>query len=202
MEVKTLLLRPTQFALGLKEVETKVHKLKKLSDEELEAYLKTHPVPVVEHDESFHLIDHHHLVRAAWEIGIEKVPTTLVHDLSNHTLESFWKTLHEKNWIHLFDQFGNGPHDPSVLPHDIRGLADDVYRSLAWSVREEGGYEKNETPFSEFKWADFFRTRIPIARKEGAYDRAVNEAVKIAQTHEASHLPGFKGLHPPAPRGK
>jgi hypothetical protein len=44
-KIDLLSLRPTQFALGMLEVETKVRKLRKLSDDELKDYLKEHPVP-------------------------------------------------------------------------------------------------------------------------------------------------------------
>ena len=62
-------LRPTQFALGMKEVEAKVKKLKNFTEKELHDYLHHHPVPVVLcKDGNAHVIDHHHLVRACWEI--------------------------------------------------------------------------------------------------------------------------------------
>ena len=63
--------------------------------------------------------------------------------------------------FHLLDQFGLGPHEPRLLPEDIRGLADDPYRSLAWALRHAGAYEKTDLAFSEFKWADFLRTAQP-----------------------------------------
>ena len=47
-----------------------------------------------------------------------------------------------------------------LAPTHIKDLAFDPYRSLAWNVREHHGYVKNTMPFPEFKWANFFRTRI------------------------------------------
>jgi hypothetical protein len=76
---------------------------------------------------------------------------------------------------------------------NVRGLADDPYRSLAWAVREAGGFTKVDVPFFEFKWADFFRKRIVIERTENGPKKAFEEAMKLARSSEASHLPGFVG---------
>ena len=125
-------LRPTQFALGMKEVTFKVQKLKKMNHEELNEYLQNHPVPIVIDSASeAHLIDHHHLVRACWELVIDHVFVEVVEDLSTHSHGSFWDKMKKSNWVRLFDQFGKGPHEPIQLPLDITGLADDPYRSLA-----------------------------------------------------------------------
>jgi hypothetical protein len=79
-----------------------------------------------------------------------------------------------------------------LLPINIRGLADDPYRGLAWAVREAGGFEKTGEPFCEFRWADFLRKRIRMARTEGAFEEALKEALALAATPEAKHLPGYR----------
>ncbi len=56
-------------------------------------------------------------------------------------------------------QFGQGPRKEYYLPNDIRGLADDPYRSLAWFVRKAGAFENSEKNFAEFTWANFFRSK-------------------------------------------
>ena len=61
---------------------------------------------------------------------------------------------------YLFDKAGGGPQQPKALPAHVKDLGFDSYRSLAWIVREHHGYMKNDAPFSEFKWANFFRTQI------------------------------------------
>jgi hypothetical protein len=43
--------------------------------------------------------------------------------------------------VYPYCQFGEGPRKPLYLPRDIRGLADDPYRSLAWFVRKAGGFD-------------------------------------------------------------
>jgi hypothetical protein len=194
MKKHVLELRPTQFAVGMKEVERKVKKLKAMSAKELEEYLDSHKVPIVVcPDQQAHVIDHHHLVRACWEAGIEKVMTVVHENLEHVKGSEFWKTMTHKNWSHLFDQFGQGPHPANRLPLDVRGMADDPYRSLAWAVREAGGYEKNTEPFSEFKWADFFRKHVEIPRSAEGFERAVSQAMELCAQSEAKHLPGYKG---------
>ena len=190
-------LLPTQFSLGLKEVEAKVKKMKAFSAKEVDEYLHSHLVPVIQHDEAMHLIDHHHLVRACWEAGIEHVQVEIIADLSGHSEKDFWEKMKKSNWVHLYDQFGNGPHEFHQLPSDIRGLADDVYRSLAWAVREAGGYEKtplekNVEPFVEFKWADYFRKNIVIDRTDAGFELAFKAAMKLTQAEGAKKLPGYK----------
>ena len=192
MKKKLIHLRPTQHAVGLKEVQTKIAKLKSLSEKEIEEHLNHHPVPVIQYkDDGFHIIDHHHLVRACWELGIEHVIIKIIEDLSHLSPDHFWKKMEANHWVHPYDQFGNGPHSPSTLPFDIRGLADDPFRSLAWAVREAGGFSKSEEPFSEFKWADFFRKKITIEKSENGFKNAAQEAISLSQSHEAKSLPGF-----------
>ena len=134
------------------------------------------------------------------------------------TLEEtyFWKTMHEHNYVYLFDRSGGGPQQPANLPSHIKDLDFDPYRSLAWIVREHHGYVKNTAPFSEFKWANFFRTRIlldqDILAGKHTFDdfafevdehgrleltddgqEVIEEALFLASSPEARGLPGFRG---------
>jgi hypothetical protein len=187
-------LRPTQFALGMLEVEKKAKKLRAMKAGELKEYLEGKPVPVVIClDKQAHIVDHHHLVRACWEIGIDKIVTELKADLSHLKPETFWEEMKRLGWTHLYDQFGNGPHAPALLPLNVRGLADDPFRSLAWAVREAGGFEKVETPFCEFHWADFFRKKVQLARTDFGMDKALKHALELAVKPDAKHLPGWTG---------
>jgi hypothetical protein len=186
-------LRPTQFAVGMFEVERKIKKIQELKAKEVQEYLDSHPVPVViSRDGEYHLIDHHHLVRACWEAGLPKVSIEVKEDFSHMTEKEFWKEMNRLDWTHLYDQFGNGPHDASLLPMNVRGLADDQFRSLAWALREEGGFNKSPTPFCEFSWADFLRRKIKIERTDVGFKSALEQAMKLAKTKEAAKLPGFR----------
>lgn len=194
MKVSVLKIRPTQMAVGMREVDRKLEKLRTMKKSELIDYLKDHRIPVVlgPEDRVF-LVDHHHLSRACWELGMEELPVDVLADMSKHSWSAHWKLMKEKSWVHLFDQFGNGPHDPIHLPESIKGLADDPYRSLAWMVREKGGYEKTDKPFCEFRWADFFRKSLKSHPGADEFDGALKEALELAHGEAAKGLPGFLG---------
>ncbi len=189
---KVLDLKPTQMVVGIKEVDYRVDKIKKMKDKEIETYLHDRKVPVVKGPGShLYLVDHHHLVRSCWESGVEEVPVEKIADLSNLSVSEFWKKMTESHWIYPYDQIGNGPHEPVHLPQDIRGLADDPFRSLAWMAREAGVFEKCETPFSEFKWARFYRENLKNHPTLVGFHEALKEAIELSKSPHAKHLPGF-----------
>lgn len=221
-------LAPTQFAVGRAEVEVRSGRMKRKYEKDpqklitLHDYLRVRPVPVIIRQDSFYLVDHHHLVRALYDALHEEEGADLsvfVEVLANYsTLERvyFWKQMHKQNWVYLFDHEGAGPRQPEELPPHIKNLGFDPYRSLAWVVRDRHGYLKNDTPFSEFKWANFFRTRILLDQdilagkhtfdhfayrvdKKGGLvltddgKEIVEEAMFLAESPEARGLPGFRG---------
>jgi hypothetical protein len=191
MKHKVLDLRPTQIALGMREVDFRVKKIKDMGKKELDAYLEERKVPVVlAPKDRLLIIDRHHLVRSCWEAGIEEVFVEKKADFRDLGAGELWKTLTEAKWIYPYDQLGHGPHDPIHLPENIKGMADDPYRSLAWAVREEGGFEKCETPFSEFHWANFFRKNLKNHPVAGHYHDALKEALELAKSAHCKHLPG------------
>jgi hypothetical protein len=220
-------LSPTQFAVGRAEVQVRTGRMNKKFKEEpgrLHDYLRVRPVPIVVRREKFYLVDHHHLVRALYD-ALHKARggdiCVYVKVLANaSTLEDvyFWKTMHQQNRVYLFDRSGGGPQQPNTLPTHIKDLGFDPYRSLAWIVREQHGYVKNDAPFSEFKWANFFRTRILLDQdilagkhtfddfafkvdKSGRLEvtddgkEVLEEALFLASSAEARGLPGFRGEH-------
>ena len=192
MNISVLSLRPTQFALGMREVETKVSHLMSLTHEDLQKYLEAHRVPVVAASGGeFYLIDHHHLARACWESGIMEVKAEKKADLSHLGERDFWKQLQVEGWIYLHDQFGKGPHAPELLPFDVKGMADDPFRSLAWELRQAKGYTKVDRPFSEFRWADFLRKHITIHPSRLGLSQALKLAMELCHHPEAKSLPGY-----------
>ncbi len=191
--INVLSLRPTQFALGLKEVEVKAKKLRKMTPKQRKRYLADRPVQVVTGPENVHyIIDFHHLVRACWEVGIKKVHVEVKADLSKLPHKDFWHVMALSHWMHPFDQFGNGGYKPELFPLDVRGMADDPYRSLAWAAREAGGFSKVFIPFAEFKWANHFRTRVNIDDIRYNFAKALKRALKACRHTNAADLPGFK----------
>lgn len=197
MKISVLDLKPTQFALGLREVSRKAAELKAMSHDERHDYLRSRPVPVViSAKKHLHLVDHHHLTRACWEIGVEEIPVEIKADLGHLSTKDFWDEMRRAAWVHLHDQFGAGPHPPQVLPEDIRGLADDPYRSLAWALRHSGYYDKTEIPFAEFLWADFLRKIIVVEPGDAGFRRALAAAEQLASSPKAKHLPGWRERRP------
>lgn len=196
-KVRILDLRPTQFAVGMYEVTRKIKALGKLNDKDVKAYLKDHRVPVVvaPHGDLF-ITDRHHLLTACWMVGIKKGYTETIADFSKRNLSfnQFWGVMIKKRWCHLYDQFGHGPHSPIYLPHNVRGLADDPYRSLAWLVRQTGAFKDTGETFAEFRWAGFFRTRRLLDRRFVLdFDSVLEKACELARTPAARRLPGWLG---------
>jgi len=85
-------------------------------------------------------------------------------------------------------------------------------------VRNQHGYLKNDAPFSEFKWANFFRTRImpenDLLAGKRTFDEIafkvekdgnlilsddgkeiIDECMFLAASAEARGLPGYRGRY-------
>lgn len=191
MKRRVLALRPTQFAIGMREVDRKTAKFRALGRKKLKAYLRRHPLPVVVGPGGVeHVVDGHHHLRACWEAGHRRVFIDVKADYSRLSSADFWVAMRKSSWTHLYDEFGGGPHRPQRLPEDIRGAADDAYRSLAWAVRRAGGFKKSAMLYAEFKWADFFRENLLIGHGVEAFDRAVKEGLRLCRSRESRRLPG------------
>ena len=167
--------------------------------------------------ETLHVLDHHHHIYACSLAGVQFVKIKVVHDFrekqskakdartpnnnanyyevpkTKMKFRDFWKKMNKLNCAHLYDQFGQGPRDPLYLPPDIRGMADDPYRSLAWLVRKEGGFLHTGKTFAEFAWANYFR-KHNLLRETGRRGivAMLNDALLLAQDPAAKKLPGFK----------
>jgi hypothetical protein len=196
---KVLDLRPTQFAVGMLEVQEKIEIVRGYRKKQIRDFIDENPVPVViGPDDNLYLIDHHHFLAVCYHVGIKKVRIKVVKDLSRRRMSytQFWKWMFKTRNGYPFCQFGEGPRKAIYLPKDIRGVADDPYRSLAWFVRKAGAFENSQRNFAEFKWANFFRGRRLLDRLGAdGMSRALVKAVSLAQTPAAKHLPGFGKLN-------
>ena len=164
------------------------------SKEELKKYQAARVIPIIlgPGKEPF-LIDHHHYVRASWELGIEDFKFQILKDKSDLHQTEFWNSMTAHNWVHLYDQFGLGPHSPYNLPVDIRGLADDPFRSLVWELISHGYITKVNVPFAEFAWTAYLRFNLksPLHSKSD-FRKALKECGKLVRIKEAAHLPGYR----------
>ncbi len=106
MKVKVLNLRPTQFAVGMLEVDEKIKEVSRYSPKKLKKYLKSNVVPVVRGlDKDLYVVDKHHFLTVCYQLGIKKVRVEIIKD------------------------FNEDP-DLSYEEFYIRGLADDPYRGI------------------------------------------------------------------------
>ena len=183
---------PTQMTVGMREVNFKRRRWRERSSHEAANYLKKLRIPVVLGPNARqYLIDRHHLTLALHDEGIGELTVSVVANLSTLSFDDFWTSLESQNWTHPFDEKGRR-RCYNDMPPTIDDLQDDPFRSLAGAVKRAGGYAKDEAPFSEFRWADFLRCRIPRELVERDFGRALAIAMHLAQGAEAAALPGWR----------
>jgi hypothetical protein len=187
-------LRPTQFAVGYREVDERAKQIAQRSPKKLKAYVEEHlPLIVIGPGDQPFLIDGHHLALALLKGRMATNVEVRVEANWRHLSPTeFWNKMKEHGWVYLYDNRGQGPLDAEKLPKTVTEMADDPYRALAWAVRKRGGLHKTTASFDEFKWANFFRNRVPIGSQPDDFDRAVEEALKISHSPEAKDLPGYE----------
>lgn len=186
-------LRPSQGAVGMREVATKMAEVasRARKPDKLAGFLMKEALPVVKGPGGgLHLIDHHHLGRALWELRHREAHVETIADLSLRPPAAFWAEMEQRGWLHPYDADG-GFIGPERLPQHVKDMGDDIYRSLSGAVRNAGGYGKTEVPFAEFKWADFFRPRITRSLVMKDFDSAVRQAMRLAVGSDAAALPGY-----------
>jgi hypothetical protein len=188
-------LRPTQMAVGMRAVDAKREKVERRakSSRKLRRFLEDRPIPAVRGpgDDLF-IIDHHHLSLALLKSDVDEAFVNIVGDLSHLPRKRFLRRMTALGLLHAYDSHGR-PVCPTKLPEALDELRGDPYRDLAWSVREAGGFEKTGRPYAEFRWADFFRTRIPRSTVRRDFDYAHDRAMWLARSREALRMPGYVG---------
>jgi len=188
--------RPTQITVGYAEVKLKREQWRGLSRKERKRRLDEQWFPSIFGPEGrYYIVDHHHLGLALLDDGIKSAWVTVLADLSRVDPAMFWRLMEHHRWAHPYD--GKGRRRPfDAIPTKLRSLVDDPYRSVAGLVRTAGGYAKDTEPFSEFLWADFFRTRIDRSRITRSLQKSVDDGVVLARSPAASFLPGWTGTTP------
>ncbi|MDQ1091725.1 hypothetical protein QE400_001138 [Xanthomonas sacchari] len=192
--VPILSLRPTQMTVGMREVKEKRKRWRAQASRHKQAeLLGTHAIPVVlGPDGRYYVVDHHHLARALHDEGVKDILVTVIADLSVVDKDALWRVLDHRRWAYPYDVKGERRAFKD-MPTSIADLKDDPYRSLAGEVRRAGGYAKDTTPFSEFLWADLFRRRLRRRDIKEDFARAVEMALALAKSRDASYLPGWCG---------
>lgn len=184
-------LRPTQMTVGYREVAAKRAEWDAMSKSKRKRFLDGHVVPTVLGPKQRHyVVDHHHLARALADDGHDTVLVGQLADLSALERSEFWSIMDHRRWVYPYDNDGERqPFD--AIPKSITALTDDPWRSLAGSVRQAGGYAKENEPFAEFLWADFLRHRLDAAQLASDFDATLAAALKLAHKPAAAHLPGW-----------
>jgi hypothetical protein len=191
--VRLTRLRPTQFTVGRAEVTGKAAEWARMSKKERRADLESHVFPaVLGFGGEYFIIDHHHLGIALIEEGVKQVSVAVLDDLSWLETAVFWRTMEFRAWSHPFDRRGRRC-DYRDMPKRLIDLQDDPYRSLAGLVRQAGGYAKDQAPFIEFIWADYFRPRVAARLIRRDVARAIRLGLRMARSKEARYLPGWTG---------
>jgi hypothetical protein len=194
-------LHPTQMTVGIREVGIKQSAWRLTAANQGPEFLGKHMIPaVLGPKHRLWLIDHHHLARALYDEGVEHVLVTIVARLQHLDKDRFMAFLDCHNWLHPYDAAGKRQSWRDIPKH-VGDLADDPYRSLAGAVRQNCGYAKTATPYSEFLWADFFRRRISARQIDRKFASAVDKATLLARSHDAAYLPGFAGKEDGIPHG-
>ena len=188
------ILRPTQMTLGMREVTRRRDQIKQLSSKELEAYLADRVVPcVIGPGKSLYLIDRHHMCRALLDANLDTVMCEVVSDVTGLGEEEFWRFMDLRGWVHPFDRDGKRCAVEAV-PGRVADLVDDPYRALAGFLRRDSGFKKADTPFEEFIWADYLRHRVAVDLVQSDFEKAGTQALKLARSRAARHLPGWHGV--------
>lgn len=206
-------LKPLQGAVGLREVKHKQRDISAGVDDERRELAKD-PIKVVAGPSGFYITDHHHTA-LAWLRAKTKWGTSSLCEVralrddsgrpqTFQTEADFWATLKAAHLVRLKDEHGTDIRDPHKLP-SLEGLAehDDVYRSLAWKVRDKGFCRPAcNKEFLEFQWADFFRShqdRLPVkavedwSTKQADDDTVIDIATTLSvESDEAKNLIGYK----------
>ena len=181
------------------EVDEKIKLVHSFNKKERKAFVDETKVPVViAPNGSLYVVDRHHFLCVCYHVGIRKVKIEIIkdHSASGMTYSQFWKWMSKNRSAYPYCQFGEGPRKEYYLPKDIRGLADDPYRSLAWFVRKAGAFENSEKNFAEFTWANFFRKKKLLdAEGMAGFENALMQAVVLAQSVAAKKLPGYGKLN-------
>lgn len=198
-------IHPAQFQVSFMSIRHKSKNIKKMNTEELQAYLNKKVIPfIIGPDGKKWIIDRHHtslsLIAARDELASRGIALDEIFvkfrflaDKSRLEWHDFFQWMEQKNYIYPFK---NGERLPfSSIPKTLGALTDDPYRGYAWFLRKVGFYEKEDTPFMEFLWADFLRKNITLG---GSLDERTAKTLfnfLIDNYVSLKKLPGFIPLN-------
>jgi hypothetical protein len=186
-------LHPTQMTVSGAHVERIRGRLRTaVAQGQLEDFLTWYPISAVRGPgERLYVIGEHATARA---LADQEVATCLVvvrKDVSDVRAERFWVVMESEGWAFPIDESGRR-RGFGAIPHDLRQLKDDPYRTLAVALREAGAYEDVKGIPAEFAWAAFLRSCVPAATLASDFAQALQIALAQAHSPAARRLPGWK----------
>jgi hypothetical protein len=193
-------IHPTQFVVGLKEIEAREPKYRDMKPKKLEREIEENAAPAIRGPNGLlYIVDHHHLAYILIAIGRPMMYVHLIGDWTGRSEAEFENymagTLNDiaKNHSYLYDQ-NNVLRPFSSLPGQIDQLADDPYRSLAYFIKKKDCIGDPKQNYAEFAWAQFFRKSINKEEIDNDFNKAVDDACVAAKSPAAkqAHLPGVK----------
>ncbi len=186
-------LHPTQFAVGKAEIRQRFAEISEMDKQDLREYLKKKiGTVIIGPDDTFYLVDGHHLASALLMDGDLEMLVKVTNDWSRLSLKDFHERMIRLKKLWPYDEQGRGPLNPNDLPASIRNLRDDPYRSFAYRVRKAGGFRDLTVPFQEFMWANFFREHFSLEDLRQRPAGTLKAALELAHTADAAALPGYR----------
>lgn len=192
-------IHPTQFVLGKLSIKSKIEKIEKLAKKgKIQKYLKQKYAPaVIGPDGLFYITDRHHTSFSIFNSKLsnkyKKVYIKVIQNWSQLGTQEFSTKMIANHYTWLRDE-NHKLRNFQELPKHINNLRDDPYRSLAWLVRKNNGFNKIRVSFQEFYWGMFFKEQgIKLNSSSAeAVSSVLKKALKLAKSPLASHLPGYK----------
>lgn len=190
---RLLELRPTQFALGMVQVRSKMAQTRQVPVGERNAFMEKMAIAAVRGPRGhLYVIDHHHWTRAWIELGIEEAPICVRADLGALDDLSFRSAMADRGWIHPYNERGEEVPVESI-PTTVADMPDDPYQSPAAFLRVAGVYENPGEFNAKFAWADYLRERVNGSPEtvEG-FAEMLATAYRMARAPAARSLPGYR----------
>ena len=192
-------LRPTQYSLGMLSISSKVIEIESAyTNGKIEKFLKSKTAPaILGPDNNYYITDRHHTSFAITKASIpqeyKRLRLKILLNWSDLSFSEFEKRMIDNKYVWLRDEKHN-EREFKDLPKRISDLSDDPYRSLAWKVRKEGGFNKVKVSYLEFYWGMFFKQNGIILSSSDPYeiDSVLKSAKILAKSKLSASLPGHK----------
>lgn len=203
-----VMIKPSQFHVGRPAIEKRKKALLEKDAFQIQEYLAQRPIPfVLGPNGKYWILDRHHLSTALVEIRADLATKGVPIEKIDVHFEQ-WANFKELDWPEFYRKmtnrqfifpFQNGKEkSPDLIPERIQELTPDIWRGLAWIVRESGAYAKTPIPFVEFFWGEHYRLKLAEEFSDAPVitRNLVRAAIRatIKTNKQTEKLPGFLNL--------